>query len=82
MKYGPKEGLVIDARLYSKDGKICLDLADNGPGIPADDLGHVFERFYRVDAERTKDTESTGLGLAIAKRARCCARRYDHRGKL
>jgi signal transduction histidine kinase len=67
VKYGPKEGLSIGARLYTQGGSVCLDVTDNGPGIPEDQLGHVFERFYRVDAERTKDTESTGLGLAIAK---------------
>jgi signal transduction histidine kinase len=67
VKYGPGEGLAIDVRLYTQGGSVCLDLADNGPGIPADQLDRVFERFYRMDAERTKDTESTGLGLAIAR---------------
>lgn len=67
VKYGPKEGLVISTRLYAQGDNVRLDVTDNGPGIPEDQLGHVFERFYRVDAERTKDTESTGLGLAIAK---------------
>jgi signal transduction histidine kinase len=67
VKYGPAEGLRIAARLYAQGESLCLDLRDNGPGIQEDQMGRVFERFYRVDAERTKDMESTGLGLAIAK---------------
>lgn len=66
-KYGRKNNLKIKTKLYAKDGFICIDIEDNGPGIQKDKLEHVFERFYRVDAERTKDFVSTGLGLAIAK---------------
>ncbi len=67
VKYGPEKGLVIQARLYTDEGSMLIDLRDNGPGIPAEHLKHVFERFFRLDAERTKYIASTGLGLAIAK---------------
>lgn len=67
VKYGPQSGLSIQADLARESGFIRLKLTDNGPGIPADQLEHIFKRFYRLDNERTKDITSTGLGLAIAK---------------
>ncbi len=67
VKYGSAESLSLRIALYSLDDFVCLDIRDNGPGIHPDKLPHVFERFYRIDAERTKDFTSTGLGLAIAK---------------
>lgn len=67
VKYGPQEGLRIEVRLYRGGGEFCIDLKDNGPGIEPEKLFHIFERFYRVDSERTKDFAGTGLGLAIAK---------------
>lgn len=67
VKYGQSNSLVIRTRLYLQGDNFCIDIADNGPGIPQEKLQHIFERFYRVDTERTKDFSSTGLGLAIAK---------------
>ena len=69
VKYGSgsERGLSIRTELYLKDGNICIDVSDNGPGIPEDKLPYIFNRFYRIDTERTKDLASTGLGLAIAK---------------
>ncbi|WP_092471337.1 HAMP domain-containing sensor histidine kinase [Desulfotruncus arcticus] len=67
LKYGPEKGLVIKAELSKQGDLACLKLSDNGPGIPADKLPHIFDRFYRIDKERTKDLMSTGLGLAIAR---------------
>ncbi len=61
-----KDGTVaITAR--QQDGWVEISVTDNGEGIPADDLPHMFERFYRVDKSRTRATGGSGLGLTIAK---------------
>ncbi|MDD3269342.1 MAG: HAMP domain-containing sensor histidine kinase [Syntrophomonadaceae bacterium] len=67
VKYGPEQDLVIKIELGRQEDYIKIAIEDNGPGIPADKLEHIFERFYRIDSERTKDLMSTGLGLAIAR---------------
>ena len=67
MKYGPEQDLKVTMALYVQEDFICIDIADNGPGIPEEQLPHIFNRFYRLDTERSKDFTSTGLGLAIAK---------------
>jgi len=66
IKYTPKRG-AIQLRVLAVNGHAVLEVEDNGIGIPADALPHVFERFYRVDQARSADSESAGLGLSIVK---------------
>jgi len=66
LKYTPA-GSTIEVGLQSRDGEAEVSVRDNGPGIPADDLPHIFERFYRVEKGRSREKGGTGLGLSIVK---------------
>jgi len=57
----------IRVTIVSAPGEVRLSVTDTGEGIPADELPHIFERFFRADAARASDTGGAGLGLAISR---------------
>ncbi len=66
LKYSPEGGQVTFS-IKEKDDKIIVSVSDQGVGIPKENIGKIFDRFYRVDKARTRKLGGTGLGLAIAK---------------
>lgn len=76
VKYG-KDGKVIKVRLKEDKDNIYLTLTNYGEIIPEEDLGHIFDKFFRVENSRSVETGGTGLGLAIAKKVI-----HLHHGKI
>ena len=66
IKYGKKGGKTV-IRILDMDDNILVEVADNGIGIDQVSLSRLFERFYRVDKNRSREIGGTGLGLAIVK---------------
>lgn len=67
ISYTPS-GSVVTVSAASLEDRLELRVEDNGPGIEASHIPHLFERFYRVDAARTPNRGGTGLGLSIVQR--------------
>lgn len=66
IKYGNESG-TTKVGFYDMDRNILVEVADNGIGIPPEQVNHVFERFYRVDKSRSRERGGSGLGLSIVK---------------
>ena len=66
IKYTPEEG-AISVTTEQKNGMVWIHVQDTGLDIPEDDLPHIFEKFYRVEADDRLDIQGNGLGLAIVK---------------
>ncbi len=77
IKYLDKEQGFINIRIRDVGDFIQMEFEDNGKGIPAKDLPHIFDRFYRADASRNSSTGGSGIGLSIVKKII-----EDHGGKI
>lgn len=67
VKYVPEETARIRVHAEASGRELSVIIDDNGPGIPAEDQGRIFERFYRVEKDRNSAIGGTGLGLAICR---------------
>lgn len=66
VRYTPDNG-EISIRWYEQNDQAVFSVTDTGPGIEREHIGHLTERFYRVDSDRSRETGGTGLGLSIVK---------------
>lgn len=77
IRYRQKDSSAIQIRVRKEKAYICLEIGDDGPGVPQKDLERIFESFCRLDESRTHFQEGSGLGLAIVKRIV-----NDHKGTV
>jgi signal transduction histidine kinase len=66
VKYSPVGG-TIGVQVQRSIDEVLVEIEDNGPGVPAEDRAKIFDRFYRVDKARWRESGGAGLGLAITK---------------
>ncbi len=76
IKYSPRES-PIRVRLYREDGLTKLEVQDLGPGIPDEEKGRIFDKFYRIGNENTRKSQGTGLGLYL-----CTKIAHDHNADI
>lgn len=67
LRYTPNDGK-ISIELKDENNQVRISIEDNGNGIPAEDIPHIFDRFYKVEKSRSPNTGGSGLGLAITKK--------------
>jgi signal transduction histidine kinase len=69
IRFAPRGGTVrLDGGLSPRSPELArIEVVDDGPGVPADDLAHVFDRFYQADPSRDRGSGTSGLGLAITR---------------
>jgi heavy metal sensor kinase len=67
VKYSPRDGSISVSVQGSLAGDIHIEVADSGPGIPPEHAARIFDRFYRVDESRSRESGGAGLGLSIAQ---------------
>ncbi len=68
IRYAPSQS-AVEVSLARQNGKVLLDVRDQGPGVPEEALPRIFDAFYRVESDRARSSGGIGLGLSIARRA-------------
>jgi PAS domain S-box-containing protein len=83
IKYTKKGSVTISAKVQDEDSKVKFSVADTGIGMSEEDLKHIFEKFYRSEDYRTRETSGTGLGLyVVGKLAAKLSTKIEVRSRL